>query len=69
MTARKASLDNMSIEQRERLLRFIRETGTDWKDKLNRLWWTGQDASLPDGHLLRQIRNQLGPVWLAQLEI
>jgi hypothetical protein len=35
-----------------------------WKEHLITCWMNGADAREPDGHLLRQVRNQFGPQWL-----
>ena len=43
---------------------FAGQYGRFWKMRLRRIWWSGQDESLPNGALLRQIRNEFGPVWL-----
>jgi|ETNvirnome_2_300_1030623.scaffolds.fasta_scaffold08324_5 hypothetical protein len=40
----------------------------DWKQHLLDAWRTGGDVNaIPDGHLLRQVRNQFGPSWLATI--
>lgn len=52
-------------EQLKRLLEFAKEHGRAWRYDLDLLWCNGRDANERDGHLLRQIRNQLGPSWLA----
>jgi len=42
----------------------------DWRAKLAELWFKGQDANyIEDGHLLRQLRNNFGPAWLATFEL
>lgn len=53
-------------DQLERLRQFAQVHGLEWKRRLSDAWQTGADAQLADGHLLRQVRNQLGPTWLAQ---
>lgn len=58
-----------TFEQERRLRLFAESGGQGWKDTLQNLWLTGRDAALPDGHLLRQIRNDLGPSWLANLKL
>jgi hypothetical protein len=35
-----------------------------WKEHLITCWMNGADAREPNGHLLRQVRNQFGPSWL-----
>jgi hypothetical protein len=43
---------------------FAVKHGRKWRAALADAWWTGRDASEPDGHLLRQVRNRFGPAWL-----
>lgn len=62
--SKKASLDDLTPEQRQRLQQFAFVHGKTWKKTLNDMWWDGSDAYQHDGHLLRQIRNQHGPQWL-----
>lgn len=38
---------------------------SEWKDDLLDDWLNGKDATRPNGHLLRQVRNHYGPKWLA----
>ncbi|OJV63663.1 MAG: hypothetical protein BGO35_04305 [Burkholderiales bacterium 64-34] len=54
----------MSAAQLQALERFAAKHGQEWKAALSAAWASGQDESMPDGSLLRQIRNQLGPEWL-----
>ena len=51
-------------EQLAALERFAEHHGRSWKSKLSSAWASGEDASMADGPLLRQVRNQLGPNWL-----
>jgi hypothetical protein len=51
-------------EQLEAILAFARSHGRYWKGELNDAWLSGADAREPNGHLLRQVRNQFGPLWL-----
>ena len=51
-------------EQLEALRAYKAKHGDYWKYKLLNAWLDGTDASEPNGHLLRQVRNQLGPSWL-----
>ena len=37
-----------------------------WQEHLITCWMSGADAREPSGHLLRQVRNQFGPSWLAK---
>lgn len=68
-TKRTPDLDDLTPDQRERLLQFKGTHGRTWKSDLLDMWLNGKDATLPGGHLLRQIRNQQGPVWLNKLVI
>jgi hypothetical protein len=54
----------LTPEQEARLRAYAAEYGPGWKDRLISSWITGSDDQQPNGHLLRQIRNQLGPTWL-----
>lgn len=56
-------------EQLARLESFAREHGPRWRDVLRELWWTGRDDRQPDGHLLRQVRNRVGPRLLDRVEV
>lgn len=49
---------------RNRVVKFAKDNGAEWKEELFQAWWDGTDANLPDGHLLRIARNRLGPEWL-----
>ncbi len=51
-------------EQLERLRSFATAYGINWKRALTDAWLAGLDERMQDGHLLRQVRNQLGPRWL-----
>ena len=51
-------------EQTAALQRFAQTHGRTWKSKLADAWISGRDDRLPDGSLLRQVRNELGPQWL-----
>lgn len=61
-TPRTPDLDDLNPDQREALIKFRDANGRLWKDKLNAAWTNGTDDPL-----LRQIRNQRGPQWLAKL--
>ena len=63
----KPKLSDLSPDQAARLVSFANASGEYWRQSLTTKWLTGTDAALPDGHLLRQIRNQRGPGWLAAL--
>lgn len=51
-------------EQLAALRAFATKYGNTWRQELADRWWNGTDANEPNGHLLRQLRNQLGPRWL-----
>lgn len=46
------------------LARYATATGRFWKHSLEQAWASGADEREPDGHLLRQVRDQFGPSWL-----
>ncbi len=56
--------DDLTTEQLLALERFAAKYGASWKSDLSAAWASGKDERLPDGALLRQVRNQLGPEWL-----
>lgn len=55
--------------QREALQRFSAKYGRNWKAQLIELWASGKDDARPDGALLRQLRNVLGPDGLMALAL
>ena len=55
--------------QMEALLVFRSKHGRDWKEKLVNAWLDGSDTKETNGHLLRQLRNRLGPTWLYALTL
>lgn len=58
-----------SEEQLMAVCTYAEKHGRDWKEKLNNAWLNGSDANEPNGHLLRQVRNQFGPSWLAEFNL
>lgn len=55
-------------EQAKALLRFS-EAHHKWKEALMSHWRGGPERVLEsDRHLLRQVRNQLGPTWLNKVD-
>lgn len=56
-------------EQLQALVDFSKRHGRYWKRELNLMWFNGRDADEPNGHLLRQVRNQLGPTWLHHFKL
>lgn len=53
-------------EQKLALSQFKAKYGHFWKEELMLKWACGRDVNEPHGALLRQVRNQLGPSWLAR---
>jgi hypothetical protein len=56
-------------EQLQALKAFAFKYGKQWKSHLAERWLDGRDAQEPDGHLLRQVRNRLGPRWLERYQL
>ena len=59
----------ISDEHMEAIKSYADKHGKDWKQKLSTAWMKGTDSSEPNGHLLRQVRNQHGPSVLSKLKI
>jgi hypothetical protein len=62
-------LNGPSAEQLAAVEAFAAKYGKlrgGWQEHLLTVWMSGADAREPDGHLLRQLRNQFGPRWLAK---
>ena len=57
-------LEGPNQEQLAALQRYATAKGRFWKAALHDAWFSGADEREPDSHLLRQVRNQFGPVWL-----
>ena len=62
-------MKSLTVEQLAALHRFSEHHGRQWKAKLKSLWASGKDDTQPDGALLRQIRNDLGPKWLSRFSL
>lgn len=58
----------MTEEQERAVKAYAAKHGRFWKQKLLLAWQTGRDVAEPDGHALRQLRNQGGPRWLAAVK-
>ena len=58
--------DQLTSGQQEALDHFKRRHGKAWKEELSAAWTSGRDAVGVYGPFLRQIRNTLGPAWLAR---
>ena len=59
----------LSEDQLGAITRFAARAGRNWKYMLNSAWATGKDEAMRDGPLLRQVRNEFGPVWLNKFKI
>jgi hypothetical protein len=59
----------LSHEQLKALQRWSRVHGFRWRYHLKNYWARGVDGVFPDTGLLRQIRNDFGPVWLTQFRL
>lgn len=57
-----------TTEQLEALNAFRVKYGRKWRNTLVDKWMLGTDDREPNGHLLRQLRNQFGPSWLATFQ-
>lgn len=64
MATRKKPVPIPNPEQIQALRDFRDRHGRFWKRELQELWITGADANQPNGGLLRQVRNNFGPLWL-----
>lgn len=64
-----SSTDPVTPEMRTVLQRYKIENGRGWKAMLREAWLTGHDANHPDGAVLREIRNKLGPSWLMKVKL
>lgn len=62
--------NRLTPEQAAALVTFAEREGPQWKTKLHMNWMM---AAYPDdpktGHLLQQVRNQLGPEWLERVTL
>lgn len=63
---KEADLAQPNAEQMARIKAFASCAGVMWKEVLSSAWSNGTDTNYRDGHLLRQVRNEFGPEWLAQ---
>jgi hypothetical protein len=59
----------LSPELLDRLRRFAEGNGRTWRAKLREVWLRGDEARYPDSHLLRQLRNAVGPSGLDRVEL
>ncbi len=62
-------MDQPNEAQLEAIRAFAKRHGDDWKEVLNTAWVNGRDTNEPDGHLLRQVRNNFGPSWLIKFKL
>jgi hypothetical protein len=65
----RAAKPEPTAEQLAAVRAYAARKGPHWKHKLMDAWLDGSDAYQPDGHLLRQVRNQLGSRWLAKFKL
>jgi hypothetical protein len=56
-------------EQKEALQQFKSKHGRNWKLELRLRWMRGTDVNEANGHLLRQVRNNVGPSGLDKIRI
>ncbi|WP_036993412.1 hypothetical protein [Metapseudomonas furukawaii] len=61
--------DCLTPAQLDAVARFAKGSGRNWKAKLANHWAMGTDETLPDGALLRQLRNGAGPLWLRSFNL
>ena len=62
-------MTNPTSEELTALREYAELKGADWKAKLGADWLHGREVNaIPDGHLLRRIRNNFGPKWLINYE-
>lgn len=54
---------------RYRIAIYAAQNGARWREALCADWQSGKDATLRDGYLLRQARNQIGPRGLNYLSL
>lgn len=58
-----------SVAQMAALVSFAKRNGRCWRARLYNAWCSGRDALEPEGALLRQLRNDFGPKWLARVKL
>ena len=62
-------MTDITTEELGALKEFAEKNGPDWKRALNDCWIKGSDVNaIEDGHLLRRVRNKIGPSGLADIE-
>jgi hypothetical protein len=62
-------MTEITTEELGALKEFAKKYGPDWKRALNDCWIKGSDVNaIEDGHLLRRVRNKIGPSGLADIE-
>lgn len=66
---RKAPKAQPSPDQASAVLGFAEEHGRNWKSALSTCWMRASYEGREDGHLLQQVRNQLGPSWLIRVTL
>ena len=66
---RKTNKITVTHEQMTRLVEFSQQHGANWKQTLRDMWMAGTDDSQKNGHLLRQVRNTVGPSGLDSIKL
>jgi hypothetical protein len=61
--------ESLTVQQQNAIEQFICRSGRCWKDALRECWMTGRYPSECDSASLQQIRNTLGPSWLARVKL
>ena len=62
-------LTKLSDEQTAALVRYTNQHGRCWKSALNNAWSTGIYSCGDNCSALQNVRNNLGPSWLARLNL
>ena len=62
-------MDEPNEQQMEAIKAFAKKYGRYWKSDLGAAWANGRDINEPNGHLLRQVRNNFGPKWLMKFKL
>ena len=61
---------NPNPEQVAALVKFAEREGRSWQSKLRDCWMLASyPADRETSHLLQQVRNQFGPVWLEKINL
>jgi len=68
MARSKKKFGTPNAEQLDALKQYAAWAGDNWKSKLSRDWMRAGSEWDGPYPLLQQVRNSLGPAWLAQFE-